>query len=190
VVRRFVPATVSAGDLATEAPEPAPAAESGPVADMATATPDPAAIPVESTVIVERVQRPEGVALGMGELRTLSVGTATTFRGSRPAIRATAGTGQLILSFDDEAARDRVVAELVAEAGLDLATTSGPDTAAPVRSWPDAAPPSANPPVRAWPDAAPPTAPEPHMAPPQAPDLDTTTRPTEPTSGPTDKETS
>jgi hypothetical protein len=190
VVRRFVPATVSAGDLATEAPEPAPAAESGPVADMATATPDPAAIPVESTVIVERVQRPEGVALGMGELRTLSVGTATTFRGSRPAIRATAGTGQLILSFDDEAARDRVVAELVAEAGLDLATTSGPDTAAPVRSWPDAAPPSANPPVRAWPDAAPPTAPEPHTAPPQAPDLDTTTRPTEPTSGPTDKETS
>ncbi len=91
-------------------------------ADPLTAPPDAdGGIPIDSTVIVERVGRPEGVALGMGELQRLSVGSATTFRGTRPAIRATAGTGQLILSFDDAAARDRAAAELVAEAGLDLA---------------------------------------------------------------------
>ncbi|MFP5342659.1 MAG: hypothetical protein ACLGIJ_07030 [Candidatus Limnocylindria bacterium] len=76
---------------------------------------------IASTIIVERVDRPEGVALGLGELRRLSVGVATTFRGERPAVRATAGTGPLVLSFDDAAARDRAAAELVDEAGLDLA---------------------------------------------------------------------
>ncbi len=90
-----------------------------PAAPDPTASPDD--LPVESTLIVERVGAPEGVALGIGELERLSVGTATTFRGGRPAIHATAGTGPLILSFEDVAARDRAAAELVAEAGLDLA---------------------------------------------------------------------
>lgn len=86
-------------------------------------------LPVESTLIVERLDRPEGVALGIGELQKLSVGTATTFGGHRPALRATAGTGPLTLSFDDVAARDRAAAELVSEAGLDLA--AAPSQSAP-----------------------------------------------------------
>jgi hypothetical protein len=90
----------------------------------AIATPPAAGIPLDSTLIVERLGRPEGVALGVGELTGLSVGTATTFGGHRPAIRATAGTGPLILSFADAAERDRVAAELIAEAGLDLAAAT------------------------------------------------------------------
>lgn len=82
---------------------------------------DPSDDRVASTLIVERIDRPEGVALGLGELRRLSIGVATTFRGDRPALRATAGTGPLILSFDDAAARDRAAAELADEAGLDPA---------------------------------------------------------------------
>jgi hypothetical protein len=110
-------------------------------ADAAPAAPESADdIPIDSTLIVERVGRPEGVALGMGELQKLSVGSATTFRGSRPAIRATAGTGPLILSFDDAATRDLAAAELVGEAGLDLATPTGPDAAPP--TVPDAPPPT------------------------------------------------
>ena len=65
-------------------------------------------------------QVPEGVALGLGELTTLSVGTVTMFRGARPGLRVSAGTGPLILVFDDVASRDRVAAELIAESGLDL----------------------------------------------------------------------
>ena len=74
--------------------------------------------PVESTVILERRGRPEGVALGLGELTRLSRGTVLPFRGRRPAIRATAGTGRLLLSFDSEADRDRAVAELLGETHL------------------------------------------------------------------------
>jgi hypothetical protein len=102
----------------------------------ALASPPAADIPIDSTLIVERVGRPEGVALGVGELTRLSVGTSTTFAGSRPAIRATAGTGPLILSFDDAAARDRVAAELVAEAGLDLAVAAPPDASGPPATTP------------------------------------------------------
>jgi hypothetical protein len=98
--------TPVSGDALAPAPDP-------------TSAPDPN-IPAASTLIVERVGRPEGVALGIGELQRLSIGEATTFAGSRPAIRAVAGTGPLILAFEDAAARDRAAAELVGEAGLDL----------------------------------------------------------------------
>jgi len=74
--------------------------------------------PVGSTLIVQRHGRPEGVALGSGELTTLSRGQVTPFRGRRPAVRVTAGTGPLALSFDTDDARDRAVAELLDEAGL------------------------------------------------------------------------
>lgn len=118
---RDVPATLRRFVLR----DPTPSATGSDEPD-ATSAPDQSAIgpdelSIESTLIVERVDRPEGVALGIGELQRLSVGSATTFRGARPALRATAGTGPLILSFEDVAARDRAAAELVAEAGLDLA---------------------------------------------------------------------
>jgi len=133
ILRRFemransAPSTVDGEPDAPEAPD-APDASAVPDAN---AIPDAKAIPIDSTLIVERVSRPEGVALGIGELQKLSVGSATTFRGSRPAIRATAGTGPLILSFDDVATRDLAAAELVGEAGLDFATPTGPDAAPP-----------------------------------------------------------
>lgn len=74
---------------------------------------------VTSTLIVERRDRPEGVAVGLGELVRVSRGTVVPFRGGRPAIRATAGTGPLLLSFDTDADRDRAVAELLDETGLE-----------------------------------------------------------------------
>lgn len=100
-----------------------PVAPDGVEAPDGTSDPDrPLEVaPLDSTLIVERIGRPEGVALGVGELQRVSVGSATTFRGARPALRATAGTGPLILSFADAATRDRAAAELVAEAGLDMA---------------------------------------------------------------------
>lgn len=79
---------------------------------------------VASTLIVERRGRPEGVALGLGELTRLSRGLVMPFRGRRPALRATAGTGPLLLSFDSEGDRDRAVAELLDETGL-AAQSSG-----------------------------------------------------------------
>jgi hypothetical protein len=84
----------------------------------------PAAIedtPITSTLLVERVGFPQGVAVGHGELVRLSAGQAMAFRLPRPALRAVAGTGPLVLSFDTEAARDRAAAEFLAETGL------GPD---------------------------------------------------------------
>ena len=61
---------------------------------------------------------PEGVAIGLGELQRLSRGEVRPLRGARPAIRATAGTGPLLLSFDSESERDRAMAELLEESGL------------------------------------------------------------------------
>lgn len=107
--------------------------EAGPETTDASTTPSTPA-PLESTVIVERIGRPEGVALGVGELQHLTVGSATTFRGTRPALRATAGTGALIIAFDDAATRDRAAAELVAEAGLDDASRASEAAAAPSSS--------------------------------------------------------
>lgn len=81
-------------------------------------------VDVGSTLIVERRGRPEGVALGLGELIRLSRGDVVPFRGRRPAVRATAGTGQLLLSFASVTDRDRAVAELLDETGL-VARDSG-----------------------------------------------------------------
>jgi hypothetical protein len=78
-----------------------------------------------STLIVERRGRPEGVAVGLGQLVRLTSGVVLLFRGPRPALRAVAGTGPLLLSFDDETARDRAAAELLAETGL--GSTPDPD---------------------------------------------------------------
>jgi hypothetical protein len=71
-----------------------------------------------STLIIERHGRPEGVALGLGQLVRLTSGAALPFRGARPALRAVAGTGPLVLSFDGEGDRDRAAAELLDETGL------------------------------------------------------------------------
>jgi hypothetical protein len=73
---------------------------------------------VPSTLIVERVGKPEGVALGRGELKQVMSGRVMPFRGPRPALRVGAGTGILYLSFDSKEDRDRAAAELIAEAGL------------------------------------------------------------------------
>jgi hypothetical protein len=123
---------VTARGMTLDIPPPAGVAEASPSVPeapasdgVADASPLDPAIPAASTLIVERVGRPEGVALGIGELQRLSVGEATTFGGHRPAIRAVAGTGPLILAFDDVTSRDRAAAELVGEAGLDLALSPG-----------------------------------------------------------------
>ena len=73
---------------------------------------------VLSTLIIERADRPEGVGVGLGELTRLTVGRAMLFRGPRPAIRATAATGPIVLSFATEAERDRAAAEMLDETGL------------------------------------------------------------------------
>ena len=79
--------------------------------------PDIGAAPPPSTLIVERRGRPDGVALGPGELKRLTLGVTLPFRGPHPALRLVAGTGPLLLSFDDERDRDRVAAELLDETG-------------------------------------------------------------------------
>ncbi len=107
------PTTVDPGAYATPAATPELAT---PVAD--DAPPVPLTDVVASTLIVERRGRPEGVAVGLGELVRVSRGAVMPFRGRRPALRATAGTGPLLLSFDSEGDRDRAVAELLDETGL------------------------------------------------------------------------
>ena len=119
-------------------PQAAPAEPEAPVAWAAPATPaipswssvvaassagesTPEAAPrsdVPTTLILERLGRPEGVALGKGELKELVSGRVMPFRGPRPALRVRAGTGTLLLSFDSKEARDRAAAELIGEAGL------------------------------------------------------------------------
>jgi hypothetical protein len=71
-----------------------------------------------TTLIIERRDRPEGVAVGRGELTAIESGAVTPFRGSRPALRLNAGTGRLLVSFDSVQDRDRAAAELGAEAGI------------------------------------------------------------------------
>lgn len=82
--------------------------------------------PIASTLHVERAGRPQGVAVGLGEVSRLSIGRAMAFRGPRPALRIVAGTGQVILSFDTDAQRDAAAAELLAETRLGDARV-GPD---------------------------------------------------------------
>ena len=91
-----------------------------PAAPAAEAAPEAAAprSDVPTTLIVERLGKPEGVALGKGELKQLVSGRVMPFRGPRPALRVQAGTGTLLLSFDSKEARDRAAAELIGEAGL------------------------------------------------------------------------
>jgi hypothetical protein len=71
-----------------------------------------------TTLIAERRGRPEGVALGLGETRRLTAGSVMPLRGPRPALRIVAGTGPIMLSFDDATARDRAAAALLDESGL------------------------------------------------------------------------
>ncbi len=92
--------------------EPAP-----PIDEPAPDAPSAVAVP-SSTLIIERHGRPEGVSLGRGQLVRLTSGVVLPFRGARPALRAVAGTGPLLLSFEAEADRDRVAAELLDETGL------------------------------------------------------------------------
>ena len=84
-------------------------------------TAETAETPIGTTLLVERVGHPQGVALGLGELHRISAGQVMAFDGPRPALRVVAGTGPLFLSFDREVERDRVAAELLDETGL------GPD---------------------------------------------------------------
>ena len=77
--------------------------------------------PIATTLIVERSDTPQGVAVGLGELERLSSGRVMTLRAPRPALRVVAGTGPLLLSFDSEEERDRAASELLDETGL------GPD---------------------------------------------------------------
>jgi len=85
-----------------------------PAPDALTAEP----VEVGSTLIIERLGRAEGVAVGLGELTRLSRGEVVPFGGRRPALRATAGTGRLLVSFDSAFDRDRAVAELLDETAL------------------------------------------------------------------------
>ncbi len=89
-----------------------------PTAASLVPLPDAGVACPSSTPIVERRGRPEGVALGRGQLVRLTSGVTLPFRGPRPALRLVAGTGPLLLSFDDEHDRDRVAAELLDETGL------------------------------------------------------------------------
>lgn len=115
---RFVlgrPVTTSRAVDATDG-EPADAAE----------TAAPTEPPIATTLIVERTDAPQGIAVGSGEVTRLSSGQAMTLREPRPALRVVAGTGPLVLSFDSEAERDRAAAELLDESGLGPDGTSPP----------------------------------------------------------------
>lgn len=89
-----------------------------PAAATTDETASAAILAPSSTLIIERRGHPEGVALGQGQLVRLTSGVVMSFRGPRPALRAVAGTGPLLLSFDDEPTRDRGAAELLDETNL------------------------------------------------------------------------
>ena len=107
---------------------PAPAAPAAPMdSALAASVAAAGADAVQATLIVERRDRPEGVAIGSRELTALSSGDVLPLHGRRAAIRAMAGTGRLLLSFDSAAERDRALAALLEETGL--ADDSGMDHA-------------------------------------------------------------
>jgi hypothetical protein len=110
---RYPTTTPVSPDQATHQPTAVPT-------DRPTDEPLPVAAVAEpsSTLIIERRGHAEGVALGLGQLVRLTSGVVMLFRGPRPALRAVAGTGPLLLSFDDERERDRAAAELLDETGL------------------------------------------------------------------------
>jgi hypothetical protein len=105
----------AAPDLPSWSSMAAEVRESAPPVDAESAALRPG---VPTTLIVERHGKPEGVALGKGELRQVLSGRVMPFRGARPALRVVAGTGTLLLSFDTQEARDRAAGELIAESGL------------------------------------------------------------------------
>jgi hypothetical protein len=111
---REAPADLVRFPLAPTAPPTAETPETDPPAPK---VPSAVAEP-SSTLIIERHGRSEGVALGLGQLVRLTSGIALPFRGARPALRAVASTGPLLLSFEGEADRDRAAAELLDETGL------------------------------------------------------------------------
>jgi hypothetical protein len=114
------------GDAAAEPGESGEPAEAD-VHDENGAAGDPLAEPpIETTLIVERTDTPQGIAVGSGELTRLSSGQVMTLRAPRPALRLVAATGPLLLSFDTEAERDRAAAELLVESGLGQDGTSPP----------------------------------------------------------------
>ena len=71
-----------------------------------------------STLIVARDDRPEGVAVGRGDVTAVEAGSVRSIRWARPALRATVDTGPVILTFATEAERDTAAAAIIAEAGL------------------------------------------------------------------------
>ena len=77
--------------------------------------------PVATTLIVERSDTPQGVAVGLGELERLSSGRVDDPACSTSRAAGDGRTGPLVLSFDTEADRDRAASELLDETGL------GPD---------------------------------------------------------------
>jgi hypothetical protein len=98
--------------------------------------------PIATTLIVERTDTPQGIAVGSGELTRLSSGQVMTLRAPRPALRVVAATGPVFLSFDTEAERDRAAAELLVESGLGRDGTSPPTASPPTASPPTASPPT------------------------------------------------
>lgn len=77
--------------------------------------------PLTTTLIVERDGQRHGIGLGLGEVSALCAGRVMTLGAPRPALRVVAGTGPLLLSFENAAERDQAAAELLTETGL------GPD---------------------------------------------------------------
>jgi len=108
-----VPVLPAAEPVPTPIDEPA-------LSSIAEPAPPPsdAPIPPPTTLILERRGRPHGVAVGRGELTAIAPGTVSPLRGTRPALRLSAGTGTLLVSFDTTANRDRAASELAAEAEI------------------------------------------------------------------------
>ena len=102
---------VSTEPVSEESVSPTPPVAPPPDTDPSVGSPP-------TTLIIERQGRPEGVAVGRGELTAMAGGVVRPWRGERPALRLEAGTGTLLVSFDSVADRDRATAELSAETGI------------------------------------------------------------------------
>ena len=121
----------TADDVASgpaEALAPADADEPSQVDEPSQADDPDVEPPIATTLIVERTDTPQGIAVGSGELKRLSSGQVMTLRAPRPALRVVAATGPLFLSFDTEAERDRAAAEMLVESGLGQDGTGLPTT--------------------------------------------------------------